>query len=152
MSEWSRPESADNLAPTHASPSYVPLGELPPPVAQEPVVQEPEIRAPRVPPPGVKVALDLDRLEKEKVDEPYWFHYEGTYFELMPAEDADWQDLAVGQENPRLLLHVILGDDEQRAQFFDLKLPLWKLKKLVEDYSAHFGMSAPGEPVGSARS
>jgi hypothetical protein len=66
-------------------------------------------------------------------------------------EDVDFQDIIIGQENPRLMLHVLI-DAEQRDAFFSLRMPMGKMKKLINDYTRHFGLTDLGELGGSAQS
>jgi hypothetical protein len=102
-------------------------------------------------PPGVKLASNLDTWEKEKPEEPFWFQHEGEYFRMLDPEDVDFQDIVVGQENPRLMMHVLL-DEGHRDRFFSKRLPIGRMKKLIRDYTTHFGLTDLGELAGSARS
>lgn len=102
-------------------------------------------------PPGIKLSSNLDTYENEKPAEPFWFQHDGEYFRLMDPEDVDFQDILVGQENPRLMLHVLL-DAGHRDRFFSKRLPMGKMKKLIMDYTKHFGLTDLGELAGSARS
>lgn len=102
-------------------------------------------------PPGVKLSSNLDTYENEKPAEPFWFQHDGEYFRLVDPEDVDFQDILVGQENPRLMLHVLL-DEGHRGRFFAKRLPMGKMKKLIMDYTKHFGLTDLGELAGSARS
>jgi hypothetical protein len=102
-------------------------------------------------PPGVKLASNLDAYERERPENPFWFQHEGQYFRMVDPDDVDFQDVIIGQENPRLMLHVLL-DPDQRDSFFSLRMPIGKMKKLVADYTTHFGMTDLGELGGSARS
>jgi hypothetical protein len=102
-------------------------------------------------PPGVKLASNLDTYEREAPEKPFWFQHEGEFFRMMDPEDVDLTDILVGQENPRLMLHVLL-DESHRDRFFTKKMPMGKMKKLVKDYQTHYGMTDLGELAGSARS
>lgn len=102
-------------------------------------------------PPGVKLASNLDVYERERPEEPFWFQHDGEYFRLLDPDDVDFQDIMIGQENPRLMLHVLL-DEGQRDRFFTKRLPVGRMKKLVADYTTHFGLTDLGELSGSARS
>jgi hypothetical protein len=102
-------------------------------------------------PPGVKLSSNLDTYERERPTEPFWFQHEGEFFRLVDPEDVDLQDILIGQENPRLMLHVLL-DDGHRDRFFAKRLPIGKMKQLVHDYTKHFGLTDLGELAGSARS
>ncbi len=102
-------------------------------------------------PPGVKLASNLDVYEKERPHEPFWFQHEGKYFHMIDPEDVDFQDIFIGQENPRLMLHVLM-DPQHRDAFFSLRMPMGKMKKLISDYTRHFGLTDLGELGGSAPS
>jgi len=102
-------------------------------------------------PPGVKLASNLDTYENEKPNEPFWFQHEGQFFRMMDPDDVDFQDIIIGQENPRLMLHVLI-DEGQRDAFFSLRMPIGKMKKLIADYTRHFGLTDLGELGGSAAS
>jgi hypothetical protein len=102
-------------------------------------------------PPGVKLASNLDTYERERPEAPFWFQHDGEYFRLVDPEDVDFQDILVGQENPRLMLHVLLADD-QRDRFFSKRLPMGRMKKLIIDYTRHYGLTDLGELAVSARS
>lgn len=126
------------------------------------VEAEPEAPAAPLPPapteepatPKKKVTLDLDTLDDEEPPEskePFTFRLGGVEYEPVDPEELDWQDLLVGQENPRLMMHIILPE-EQRKTFFGQKLAVRKLKRLTVDYARHYGLGAQGEDGGSAGS
>lgn len=117
----------------------------PAPTPQAELMQPSEIKA------NQKVLFVLDALEREKVAEPFIFEYQGEIFELLDPKDIDWQDLMIGQEQPRLMLHVIMAED-QRARFLEKKLPMWLLEELLTRWQQHFGLPDSGEGDGSARS
>ena len=102
-------------------------------------------------PPGVKLTTNLDTYEKERPQEPFWFQHEAEYFRLMDPDDVDFQDIIIGQENPRLMMHVLL-EEQHRERFFAKRMPIGKMKKLIRDYTQHFGLTDLGELAGSARS
>lgn len=103
--------------------------------------------------PRPKALFVLDDLDAEGADTPppFVFEYQGETFEFMNPEDIDWQDLMVGQDNPRLMLHIILPE-AQRAAFMEKKLPLRLMKALLSRWNEHFNLPDPGEASGSARS
>jgi hypothetical protein len=102
-------------------------------------------------PPGVRLASNLDTYERERPAEPFWFQHENQYFRMIDPEEVDFQDIIIGQENPRLMLHVLM-DPDQRDTFFSLRMPMGKMKKLITDYTRHFGLTDLGELAGSAPS
>lgn len=106
-------------------------------------------------PAGVTLATNLDTYENEKPEKPFWFQHGGGFFHLLDPDNVDFQDIVIVQENPRLMMHVLL-DPQQRGAFADAtgKMPLTvgKMKKLVSDYTRHHGLTNLGELDGSARS
>lgn len=102
-------------------------------------------------PAGVKLSSNLDTYEREKPAEEFWFQHEGQFFRMVDPEEVDFQDIVVGQENPRLMMHVLM-EPEQRSEFFAKRLPVGKMKQLIRDYTKHFGLTDLGELAGSARS
>lgn len=139
------------------SPPVVPATPGPPaPAAAFPVpapapTPNPELMEPTEIRANRKVLFVLDELENEKTSEPFVFQYQGQVFELLDPKDVDWQDLMIGQEQPRLMMHVIMAED-QRAKFLELKLPLRKMEALMTRWQEHFGLPSTGEDDGSARS
>lgn len=102
-------------------------------------------------PAGVKLSSNLDTYEKEKPSEEFWFQHQDQFFRMVDPEDVDFQDIVIGQENPRLMMHVLI-EPEQRDEFFSKRLPIGKMKQLIRDYTRHFGLTDLGELAGSARS
>lgn len=119
-------------------------------------------------PAGVKLSTNLDTYEREKPDEPFWFQHGGAFFNLLDPEDVDFDDIIIVQENPRLMMHILLNP-EQRGAYFDVikgqpgneaagvpevkavPMKVGKMKKLVGDYTQHYGLTDLGELGGSAR-
>lgn len=149
-------------------PTQVIAGAVEPPAAERPVEQDRHLaddlvgRAEQplaevarkievMPPPGVKISSNLDAYERERPDDPFWFQHENEFFHMMDPEDVDLQDILIGQENPRLMMHVLL-EEGHRDRFFAKRLPMGKMKKLIGDYTKHFGLTDLGELAGSARS
>lgn len=128
--------------PPPAQPAPVYTQELPPRPTEVLAVRDPQER---------KALFKLDDLENEKTAEPFVFEYQGDIFELLDPKDLDWQDLMVAQEQPRLMIHVIMPE-EQRAKFLEKKLSLRKLEALLGRWQQHFGLPTAGEADGSARS
>lgn len=105
-------------------------------------------------PAGVKLASNLDAFEKEKPGEPFWFQHGTSFFHLLDPDDVDFDDIVVVQEHPRLMMHILL-DPGQRNAWAEVtkKTPMTvgKMKKLVGDYTRHYGLTDLGELAGSAR-
>lgn len=137
---FSKPSAPDAAPPNFTAPAPAPAPEV-----QPPVYVKPEL------PPRPTALFKLDDLENERTAEPFVFEYQGEIFELMDPKDIDWQDLLVAQEQPRLMIHVIMPE-EQRPRFLEMKLPMRKLEALLTRWQQHFGMTPAGEAGGSARS
>jgi hypothetical protein len=119
-------------------------------------------------PAGVKLSSNLDTYEKEKPQEPFWFQHGGAFFHLLDPDEVDFDDIIIVQENPRLMMHILL-DPDQRGAYFDVikgqpadeesgrpevkgaPMKVGKMKKLVADYTRHYGLTDLGELGGSAR-
>lgn len=104
-------------------------------------------------PAGVKLATNLDTYERERPAKPFWFQHGGAFFELMDPDEVDFDDIIIVQENPRLMMHILLNS-EHRAAYFDVvketPMKVGKMKKLVSDYTQHYGLTNLGELGGSA--
>jgi hypothetical protein len=138
----------------------------PAPAGQAPQSEQSVRLRPAVPPsdakaapaaPKTKVTLDLDALDAEQPrddrPEPFSIRLHGEEFTFVDPEELDWQDLTVGQDNPRLMMHIILGDDEQRTRFFALKdVKVRHMRVITAGYQKHYGLGSEGEDDGSARS
>jgi hypothetical protein len=117
-------------------------------------------------PAGVKLATNLDTYEKEKPSQPFWFQHGGAFFRLLDPDDVDFDDIIIVQENPRLMMHILL-DPQQKGAYFEVaqgtrdaegnvitegvRMTVGKMKQLVKDYTKHFGLTDLGELAGSAR-
>lgn len=89
--------------------------------------------------------FSLDALERESATEPFQFAVKGERFVVEDVESNDWQDLLSVGEDPEKGLRVTLGD-EQYERFKKIRgVPSWKLAKLMEAISEHFGLATPGE-------
>lgn len=98
---------------------------------------EPELPAADTTP----VDLDLDALERDgKRPGPFTFRVEGEQFSLADPQDIDWQDLLVATRNPLMFIRYTLGEDEYK-RFLRLKMPEWKMEKLMAAFFKHFGMT-----------
>lgn len=94
------------------------------------------------PPP---VALNLDTLEREGGEpDPFVFVLGGDRFVCRDIENEDWQVLSkIDEENPEDTFRLLLGKDFDK--FAKHKLPLWKLKKLMQGWREHTGALDMGE-------
>lgn len=86
------------------------------------------------------VSLDLDSLEREgaKAD-PFTFHHQGRSYTMIDPQEIDWQDLLSGLRNPALFVRFALNTADQ-AEFFTSRVPAWKMNKLMEGYTKHYGL------------
>jgi hypothetical protein len=86
------------------------------------------------------VALDLDTLEREgERPGPFTFQHEGIVFQMMDPQDVDWQDLLSGLRNPALFIRYAMSLDDQK-RFFGLRVPGWKMNKLMMSYQEHYSI------------
>ncbi|HEX8632243.1 MAG TPA: hypothetical protein VF755_29140 [Catenuloplanes sp.] len=96
--------------------------------------------------PDGEVVCDLDAHEHPTPrPKPFWFRYQGQRFLLIDSMEADWQDLAVAQGNPRMMMHLLVPED-QRADLLSRKMPVYRLDKLIADYQAHYKLDLPDGP------
>jgi hypothetical protein len=105
-------------------------------------------------PAGVKLSSNLDTYENEKPAEAFWFQHGEAFFHLLAPDDVDFDDIVIVQEHPRLMMHILL-DPAQRSGFEETKkvvpMKVGKMKKLIGDYTKHFGLTDLGELGGSVR-
>ncbi len=91
--------------------------------------------------PTQPVDLDLDALERDgSRPGPFSFQIEGKRFQLSDPQDVDWQDLLVAQRNPLMFIRFTLGEQSYK-EFLALKIPEWKIEKLMVAFFKHFGMT-----------
>lgn len=97
---------------------------------------------------NLPVALDLDAVEREDAKGPFGFRHLGRRYTLTDPQEIDWQQLLVAQRDPLYFITIALPKDD-REEFFNTKMPSWKMNRLVEDYMKHYGLTSPGEAGGS---
>lgn len=89
---------------------------------------------------ALPVSLDLDALEREgERPGPFLFQHEGQTFNMMDPQDIDWQDLLSGLRNPALFIRFAMSVQDQK-RFFSLRVPGWKMNKLMKAYQDHYGI------------
>lgn len=99
-----------------------------------------------------KSTFDLDALEREATPEPFTFAAGGKQFTAKDVDDNDWQDLVAAGDDLDKLLPLALGG-EQYAEFKKVRgVPAWKLVKLVQAMTEHYGIGNSGEGTGSSGS
>lgn len=102
--------------------------------------------------------FDLDALEREgdaAGKPPFRFSLDGTQYVLVDATDIDYRDLltafnAANSADFETALSLLMPAS-QREDFFEHEIPLWKMEKLFDRYTKHFGL-APGKSKRSPRS
>lgn len=98
--------------------------------------------------------FDLDALEREGEGAgkpPFKFAIAGNEYELINAEELDYRDLlaafnAANAADFETAMGHLLPED-QREGFVEHEIPLWKLEKLFDRYTKHFGLT-PGKKAG----
>lgn len=93
--------------------------------------------------------LDLTKWLREVADDedevaPFSFIVEDDVYTLVSADDFDWQDTArlVSTNDTQLFVQMLMGD-EQYVDFCKHKLPNKALKKITDDWQAHYGLTVP---------
>jgi hypothetical protein len=84
-------------------------------------------------------ALDLDALEREGAPTPFDFILEGKRYMLSDPQEVDWQDLLAALSNPHMFFRLVLPAEDHR-EFFETRLPSWKMRKLMARYQDHYGI------------
>lgn len=85
------------------------------------------------------VALDLDALEREGAPAPFDFMLGGKRYLLSDPQEVDWQDLIAAMSHPHMFFRLVLPAEDHN-QFFETRLPSWKMRKLMERYQNHYGI------------
>ncbi len=85
------------------------------------------------------VALDLDALERESAPGPFDILLGGKRYMLSDPQEVDWQDLQSAMSNPHMFFRLVLPAEDQ-IQFFETRLPAWKMRKLMQRYQDHYGI------------
>ncbi|MEU8136578.1 hypothetical protein [Streptodolium elevatio] len=98
--------------------------------------------------------LDLDEWLREVADEdsedgdptpaPYTFIVGGRMYTMNPADDFDWQETArlISSNDTQLFVQLLLGDEEYE-EFCKNKLPNKAIKKITDEWQAHYGLTVP---------
>ena len=98
--------------------------------------------------------LDLDALERDgDIPTPFTFTLSGRSWTCADPDEVDWQTaIDVDVTDARAVLGTYLGDADF-AEFAKLKIPGWKVRKLLEAIDAHYNPGADqGEESGSPSS
>lgn len=70
---------------------------------------------------------------------PFWFRHAGERWLLLDQVFADWQELEAAQGKPRAMMHALLPED-QRVRLLALRMEIYQLQKLLNDYRTHYGL------------
>jgi hypothetical protein len=96
--------------------------------------------------PTTKVSLDLDALDREGAPEQFSIRLGGRVYSFEDAMNVDWQSLILALQDPHRFFRLTLSDEDAKA-FLAEKLPVWKMRRLMDDYREHHGMSNLGDPA-----
>lgn len=96
------------------------------------------------------ISLNLDSLEREGTVEPFVIVLKGRRILMSDAQDVEWQTLMLAMQNPHAFFKLIVPADDQ-DDFFSAGLPTWKMRKLMEAYTTHYGLTDPGNLAASPR-
>lgn len=90
--------------------------------------------------PTGDIDFDLDTVEKDAKDvrPPFVTHVKGRRIPMISPDDVDWQDLMILENPAELLQYVISREDLKHIR--DQAVPAWKIGKLMDRYSEHFGL------------
>lgn len=100
--------------------------------------------------------LDLDTIEREDVFEPFKVNFGGREYILVDPKERDYKDnltylrLIQNGMSYRAVESIITPED--RDEFFDNRLPGWKLELLTKRYNEHFGIDTPEKASASSTS
>lgn len=96
------------------------------------------------------ISLNLDSLEREGRAEPFAIVLGGNRILMSDAQDVEWQSLMLAMQNPHAFFKLVVPADDQDA-FFAADLATWKMRRLMEEYTRHYGLTDPGNPGASPR-
>lgn len=95
--------------------------------------------------PDGDVVLDLDQLERDGGPRPVFkFVLAGREWFLSDPTEIDWQDVMTMFMDPYDFFRKTLPADDI-TEFFDTRIPAWKMNILMDRYSEHYGLPKPGE-------
>lgn len=97
--------------------------------------------------PQDKVTLNLDTLEREDPRDSFSVVVAGKRIVMSDPSDLDWKILMKINEPQDFFRHVVTPADQQH--FRNAEIPGWKMRKLMELYSEHYGLDELGNVNGS---
>lgn len=135
---------------TQHLPEDTPVIEYPPEPTPAALPAAPPAPAPAAAPakPRPKPLFKLADLDDEAPTEPFVFEHDGDVFEFLGPKALDWQDVQVVQDNPGLMVHVLLNEEDRKV-FLTKRVSIGLLQKLMERWRKHFGVPDAGEAGGS---
>ncbi len=99
-----------------------------------------------------RFTIDLDSLEREGAPEPFTVKLGEKVYVFADAMDVDWQELMTSLTGNMVhFFHLVMPNDEAK-EFLAQKLPTWKMRKLMELYTEHHGLTDPGNRPASSTS
>ena len=105
----------------------------------------PAARASRTAP--ASISLDLDKIEHES-PEPFVVKIDGKRITFISIEDLDWQTASnLSPDRPYQFFEEVIPTEDQEA-FLAAKFPLWKMRRLTQDYQKHYGLVDEGNSEG----
>lgn len=100
--------------------------------------------------------IDLDELEREDDPGPFTATLGGREYTLCDPQLLDHRELVTaivaGSNGDLLGAMGIVLEEEDREEFWENKIPAFKLDALFTAYSAHYKLPSPGEANASDRS
>ena len=95
------------------------------------------------------VDLNLDTIEREstQVKQPFSFVIGGHRFVLNDPAELDWQQL-LEIDDPIAFFRYCMPQ-EQKETFKELRVPGWKLGKVIEGFQKHYGLGDKGNGAAS---
>lgn len=101
------------------------------------------------------INVNIDELDREETYKPFAIQLAGRRIEMIDPADMDWKDL-LEIENPVYFLRHALSEDTPEGEelsdkefFKAAKMPGWKLGKVIELYTKHYGLDSKGNGVAS---
>ncbi len=101
--------------------------------------------------PKNRFELDLDNMEREGTTEPFQVRLGGEEYTFIDPMELDWRELEKAlTADLRDFFPYVLGA-EQSTKFLENTIPTWKMRKVMEAYSVHFGLVEPGNSAASSQ-
>jgi len=87
--------------------------------------------------PSAGVVFDLDAETRDEIP-PFVAQVGGRSITMIDPETMDWQDVMDIDSPLDFLRYCVTGED--REFIFGLKMPAWRLGRLMENYQKHYGL------------